>query len=112
MAIAQEYFSNGMPAQRVNWLKLLLIIILVAIMGLELSALFIHIIRLHFTLPKNPWIGYLSIFFIVLVFNLSFITFQHPVVLPRVLRVPRTQGQRPVVRKGLYNSLYTYTQGN
>jgi len=64
MAISQDYFSNGMPVHRVNRLKLLLIIILVAIMGLDFSTLFIHIIRLHFTFPKNPWIGYLSIFFI------------------------------------------------
>jgi uncharacterized membrane protein YdjX (TVP38/TMEM64 family) len=73
MAVTQGDSSKGTPTLRINWLKLVLIILAVAILGVALSAVLIHIIRLHFTFPKNLWLGYLSVFLIVLIFNLSFI---------------------------------------
>ena len=51
----------------------------------------------HLSMDKCHLKSFLAEFF-------RFITFQHPMVLPQGLRVPRTQGQRPVVRKGLYEN--------
>jgi len=65
--------SKVPPARRVHWLKLALIVVGFGILSIIISALLIHIIKAHFSLPKTQWIGYLSIFAIILVMNLSFI---------------------------------------
>jgi len=68
--------SKGIPAhqvKRVNWLKLALIGLALSVISVALSVVLIHVIRAHFTLPKNQFIGYLSVFAIILVLNLSFI---------------------------------------
>jgi uncharacterized membrane protein YdjX (TVP38/TMEM64 family) len=59
--------------RQVQWLKLVVIVVAGAILGVVLSVVLIHIIKAHFTLPKSQWIGFLSLFAIVLVMNLSFI---------------------------------------
>jgi len=73
MADLQEEASKGIVNRRVNWLKLALIIAGFAILGIIISVVLIHVIKAHFSLPKTQWIGYLSIFAIILVLNLSFI---------------------------------------
>ena len=69
----KEDSSKGIPAQRIHWLRLALIGLAVAAISVVFSVVLIHVIRAHFTLPKNPFVGYLSVFAIVLVLNLSFI---------------------------------------
>jgi membrane protein YqaA with SNARE-associated domain len=69
----REEASKEVLTRRVDWLKLSLIVVAFAILGLVLSGVLIYFLRPHFTLPKTQWIGYLSIFAIVLVMNLSFI---------------------------------------
>ena len=73
MANAQAESTKEIPKRRVQWLKLLLIAIAVTILSVVVSVILIHVIKAHFTLPKTQWIGYLSIFAIILVMNLSFI---------------------------------------
>lgn len=73
MANAQVESTKEIPTRKVQWLKLLLIAAAVTIFSVVFSIILIHIIRTHFTLPKTQWIGYLSIFAIILVMNLSFI---------------------------------------
>ena len=69
----QNGSSKAITVRRVHWLKLVLIVVAGAILGVVFSALLIHIIKAHFTLPKSQWIGFLSLFGVVLVMNLSFI---------------------------------------
>ena len=73
MVDKREENSKELLTRRVDWLKLSLIVVAFLILGLVLSGVLIYFVRLHFTLPKTQWIGYLSIFAIVLVMNLSFI---------------------------------------
>ena len=70
---SQDDSSKGKPARRVEWLKLTLIIVAVTVLGVVISAVLIHVLKTHFTLPKTLWLGYLSIFAIAIVLNLSFI---------------------------------------
>ena len=69
----QNGSSKAIPVRRVQWLKLVVIVVAGAILGVVLSVVLIHIIKAHFTLPKSQWIGFLLLFAIVLVMNLSFI---------------------------------------
>jgi membrane protein YqaA with SNARE-associated domain len=73
MVDKREENSKELLTRRVDWLKLSLIVVAFLILGLVLSGVLIYFVRPHFTLPKTQWIGYLSIFAIVLVMNLSFI---------------------------------------
>ena len=73
MTFTREDSSKQTAPRRVNWLKLALIILAVGILSVAISAILIHVLKAHFTLPKNPWLVYLSVFSIILVFNLSFI---------------------------------------
>lgn len=73
MVDKREENSKELLTRRVDWLKLSLIVVAFLILGLVLSGVLIYFVRPHFTIPKTQWIGYLSIFAIVLVMNLSFI---------------------------------------
>lgn len=69
----QNDSSKNVPRQRIKWLKLVLIGLALTIIGVVISIFLVRVIKSHFTLPKTSWIGYLSVFVIVLVMNLSFI---------------------------------------
>lgn len=73
MSDLQQESSKRIVNRRVNWFKLGLIVIGLAVLGIIISVVLIHVIKAHFSLPKTQWIGYLSIFTIILVMNLSFI---------------------------------------